>query len=180
MVSSIIVLFCYFNCSVLFVLVCWAQVSCTALSALLAVCVCCRRRCFKSRHPYFLGHTSASVVTLDPCTAWAHVDVGTGSQYPPPRYSNMVPTGHVTEPWIRHDGQQPIGGNASNPSYMDDEAKALDPQNCSVYIIYYINICSSTMCHHCDQIAEAERLSFFFSECVCLTWHWGLPYEVRL
>lgn len=47
-------------------------------------------------HPYFLCHTSKAVITLDPCTPWAHVDVGTGPQYPGPRFSNMVPTTHVT------------------------------------------------------------------------------------
>ena len=48
-------------------------------------------------HPYILAHTSASVVTLDPCTPWVHVDVGVGPQYPAPRFSNMVPTTHVRE-----------------------------------------------------------------------------------
>ena len=59
-------------------------------------------------HPYFLCHTSKAVITLDPCTPWAHVDVGTGKEYPPPRFSNMVPTGHVSPSEL--NGSAPIGG----------------------------------------------------------------------
>lgn len=59
-------------------------------------------------HPYILCHTSASIITLDPCTPWAHVDVGTGKEYPPPRFSNMVPTGHVSPSEL--NGSAPIGG----------------------------------------------------------------------
>ena len=59
-------------------------------------------------HPYILCHTSASIITLDPCTDWAHVDVGTGKEYPPPRFSNMVPIGHVSPSTL--NGSQPIGG----------------------------------------------------------------------
>eukprot|EP00756_Hemistasia_phaeocysticola_P053428 Hpha_TRINITY_DN2903_c0_g1::TRINITY_DN2903_c0_g1_i1::g.19720::m.19720/K01785/galM, GALM; aldose 1-epimerase len=81
-------------------------------------------------HPYFLCHTSKAFITLDPCTPWAHVDVGTGPQYPPPRYSNMVPTTHVT-PSDRFDGRLPVGGNESVPEYHDDEFKAMRPQDCT-------------------------------------------------
>jgi galactose mutarotase-like enzyme len=49
-------------------------------------------------HPYFLATLHTATLQLDPCTHWNHVDVATGPQYPPPRYSNMVPTGH-TKPW---------------------------------------------------------------------------------
>ena len=107
--------------------------------------------------PYFLAHTSVrtqaihrcsgsvvisgsiltarlclqkATVTLDPCTVWTHVDVGTGPQYPAPRFSNMVPTTHTT-PSHRFDGSLPIGGNATVPEYHDDEFKALRPQDCA-------------------------------------------------
>ena len=81
-------------------------------------------------HPYFLAHASKATVTLDPCTAWTHVDVGTVPQYPAPRFSNMVPTTHTT-PSQRFDGSLPIGGNATVPEYHDDEFKALRPQDCA-------------------------------------------------
>ena len=80
-------------------------------------------------------------------TPWAHVDVGTGPQYPGPRFSNMVPTTHVTRS-DRFDGRLPVrlrfllalgcvvpptttaecccgqvGGNATSPEYHDDEFK---------------------------------------------------------
>lgn len=74
-------------------------------------------------HPYFLCSASEAVVTLDPCTKWLYVDVGTGPQYPPPRYSNMVPTGH-THPYTRFNGTRPVGGNVTNPTYFDVEVKA--------------------------------------------------------
>ena len=76
-------------------------------------------------HPYILTHTSRAVVTLDPCTRWAHVDVGVGPQYPGPRFSNMVPTTHVT-PSTRFNGSFPIGGKPAAPEYHDDEFKALE------------------------------------------------------
>ena len=80
-------------------------------------------------HPYFLAHTSASTVTLDPCTSWKHVDVGQGPQYPPPRFSNMVPTGRVGNTTL-FNGSAPIGGNATHPTYMDDEVKAMNGECC--------------------------------------------------
>ena len=82
-----------------------------------------------SPKPSILCHTSAAIVTLDPCTPWAHVDVGTGPQYPPPRFSNMVPTTHTTRS-DRFNGSLPVGGTASAPEYHDDEFKALRPQDC--------------------------------------------------
>ena len=55
-------------------------------------------------HPYFLATLHTAVFELDPCgRGYNHVDVDTGPQFPPPRYSNMVPTGH-TRPWSRFDG----------------------------------------------------------------------------
>jgi len=74
-------------------------------------------------HPYFLCAASKAVVTLDPCTDWLFVEVGEGKQYPPPRYSNMVPTGQTT-PYTRFNGTLPVGGNATNPTYFDTEVKA--------------------------------------------------------
>jgi len=78
-------------------------------------------------HPYFLcDDASAAVVTLDPCTEWLMVQTASGPQYPPPRYSNMVPTGQ-TVPFSTFNGTTPIGGNSSTPTYYDVEAKATQP-----------------------------------------------------
>lgn len=42
-------------------------------------------------HPYFLCHPcSEAYIVLDKTAQWAHVDVGVGPRFPPPRYSNMV------------------------------------------------------------------------------------------
>ena len=86
---------------------------------------------FNGWHPYFLATLATATLTLDPCSAgWNHVDVHVGPQYPPPRYSNMVPTTHVA-PWSRFDGSLPFGGNASLPTYFDDEVKSMGESNCS-------------------------------------------------
>jgi len=83
-------------------------------------------------HPYFLCHPCADAfIKLDPAVGWEHVDVGMGKQFPPPRYSNMVPTTH-TSPWAECNGSAPIGPSSEpsvpGPLYMDDEVKALtDP-----------------------------------------------------
>eukprot|EP00041_Stephanoeca_diplocostata_P009069 m.137977 g.137977 ORF g.137977 m.137977 type:complete len:408 (+) comp17590_c0_seq2:62-1285(+) len=84
---------------------------------------------FSGWHPYILASLHTSTLTLDPCTAWTHVDVGVGPQYPPPRYSNMVPTGH-THVWSRFNGSRPFGGSATMPTYFDDEVKALNTAKC--------------------------------------------------
>ena len=60
---------------------------------------------------------------------WRHVDVGVGPQFPPPRFSNMVPTTH-TSPWRECNGSAPVGSTTDPtsppqaPLYMDDEVKA--------------------------------------------------------
>ena len=84
-------------------------------------------------HPYFLGDISTSRIVLDPCTKWTHVDVHEGKQYPPPRFSDMVPSTHVSA-WHKNNGTDVVGvGNASagTPTYMDDEVKALTPNTCT-------------------------------------------------
>ena len=82
---------------------------------------------FNGWHPYFLASPLAkSKVVLDPCTPWRHVDVHRGRQYPPPRFSDMVPSTH-TRAWRRDNGTDVVGAdpaNASLPVYMDDEVKA--------------------------------------------------------
>ena len=80
-------------------------------------------------HPYFVTQVDQATLSLDPCTSWNHVDVHTGPQYPPPRYSNMVPSGHTQE-WRRFTGSQTFGGNASMPTYFDDEVKARQSASC--------------------------------------------------
>lgn len=76
-------------------------------------------------HPYFLvSDMSKAKIVLDNCTSHVHVDVETGPQFPPPRFSNMVPSRHVS-PWLKNNGSDAIGGNTSVPTYMDDEVKAL-------------------------------------------------------
>jgi aldose 1-epimerase len=82
-------------------------------------------------HPYFLvADMSKARIVLDNCSAHTHVDVNTGPQYPPPRYSDMVPSTHVS-PWNRNNGTDAIGGNTTDPTYMDDEVKVLSPENCT-------------------------------------------------
>ena len=76
-------------------------------------------------HPYFLvSDVSQARIVLDrgSGSAWKHVDVGVNNV--PPRYSDMVPTTHVS-PWPKNTGADPIGGNRSAPTYMDDEVKAM-------------------------------------------------------
>lgn len=81
-------------------------------------------------HPYFLATLHSATLTLDPCTeGWNHVEVAKGPQFPPPRYSNMVPTTQ-TRSWDRFNGSFTFGGNASAPTYFDDEVKALRPELC--------------------------------------------------
>ena len=67
-------------------------------------------------HPYFLCTPYASFITLDKCTAWNHVELN----------DNMVPTG-TTTPYDGFDGNEPIGGNATNPTFYDDEFKPMQP-----------------------------------------------------
>lgn len=87
-------------------------------------------------HPYFLCHSCADAhIKLDPGTEWRHVDVGQGKQFPPPRYSNMVPTTHTSD-WSECNGSAPIGPSGSSapgPLYMDDEVFYLE-------LMYYIPI----------------------------------------
>jgi len=74
-------------------------------------------------HPYFLvSDVSAARIVLDNRTAWRHVDVGVNDV--PPRFSDMVPTTHVSD-WGKNTGADAIGGNATAPTYMDDEVKAM-------------------------------------------------------
>lgn len=63
-------------------------------------------------HPYFACTAYKAVVTLDPCTEWNHVELN----------SNMDPTG-ITELYHGLNGSAPIGGSATDPTYLDDEFK---------------------------------------------------------
>lgn len=85
---------------------------------------------FHGWHPYFLCHPCADAyIVLDQSVPWRHVDVAVGPQFPPPRHSNMVPTGRISD-WHDTNGSAPIGfdrDSVAAPRYMDDEVKAMLP-----------------------------------------------------
>lgn len=69
-------------------------------------------------HPYFNCTAYSSYVILNPFNKWSHVDLN----------SNMDPTG-VTRISTIFNGSFPIGGTAKEPTFYDDEFKAmLGPQ----------------------------------------------------
>lgn len=72
-------------------------------------------------HPYFnVEDVSASFLVLDNCSkTWNHVTMPAGA----PQYGTLIPTG-TTTPETRFSGAKAIGGNATNPTYLDDEFKA--------------------------------------------------------
>lgn len=75
---------------------------------------------YNSWHAYFLvSDVSKAVITLDPSSAWTHIDVFNNSN----KYSNLIPTGHVS-PWPYWQNSA-VGGSFLNPTYYDDEVKAL-------------------------------------------------------
>lgn len=76
-----------------------------------------------SWHSYFaVSDVSKAYVTLDPCTRWNHVDVTNSSNI----WSDLIPTGRTT-PFEGFDGRKPIGGSQKEPTYWDDEFKAIAP-----------------------------------------------------
>jgi len=92
---------------------------------------------FHGFHPYFLMNVSRAVLALDNCgekNQYTHVQVTTGPQYPPPRYSNMIPNGKTAGPWNRFNGSSSFGGTFSKPEYFDDEAKALNVAECGHWL----------------------------------------------
>lgn len=80
---------------------------------------------FNGWHPYFLATLHTATLTLDPCsTGWNHVDVDTGPQFPPPRYSNMVRKRCSRSSWALEDS----AGGAGPCSTC---CQALLPQHCT-------------------------------------------------
>lgn len=74
-------------------------------------------------HPYFRSTTYKSFVTLDQCTKWAHVQLN----------DNLDPTGITVGDVGIFDGSQPIGGTENDPTFYDDEYKALTgPLTCGL------------------------------------------------
>lgn len=65
-------------------------------------------------HPYFNCTAYTSYITLDPSTKWGHVELN----------ANMDPTGIVKES-TRFNGSTPIGGTKDEPTFFDDDFKAL-------------------------------------------------------
>lgn len=65
-------------------------------------------------HPYFNCTVNTTVVTIDPCPGWAHLDLN----------ANMDPTG-ISQVTRAFDGSSPIGGTLSKPTFYDDEYKPL-------------------------------------------------------
>jgi len=92
---------------------------------------------FNSWHPYFaVGDVSQARVEFDKCTPdwhasapaqWSHITMGPGA----PKLGDLIPTGAAT-PWTAFDGETPLGGTETVPTYMDDEFKSLLPNSASV------------------------------------------------
>jgi aldose 1-epimerase len=70
---------------------------------------------FMGWHPYFKCTAYKSVVTFDNCTGWTHVEMN----------ANLDPTGITATNISIFDGSGPIGGSQTNPTYYDNEYKAL-------------------------------------------------------
>ena len=66
-------------------------------------------------HPYFKCTAYQSYVTLDSCTKWAHVQLN----------DNLDPTGITVGDIGIFDGSEPIGGTEDDPTFYDDEYKAM-------------------------------------------------------
>lgn len=76
---------------------------------------------FHGAHPYFkVSDVSKAVLQLDPCSRWVQVDMPAGA----PRNGSLIPTGTFT-PFDGFDGRHPIGGTSEDPTYLDNEYKAL-------------------------------------------------------
>ena len=85
-------------------------------------------------HPYFLCEPSSAYVVLDPCTEWNHVELN----------DNMNPTGE-THQYFGLNGNYPIGGTPTNPTFYDDEFKPLQPnsQECIYIVTKLIDVASN-------------------------------------
>ena len=76
---------------------------------------------FHGCHPYFVvSDVSKATLQLDPCSKWSQVDMPAGA----PRNGSLIPTGTFT-PFDSFDGKHPIGGTEEQPTYLDNEYKAL-------------------------------------------------------
>mmetsp|Transcript_23738 Transcript_23738/g.54731 ORF Transcript_23738/g.54731 Transcript_23738/m.54731 type:complete len:387 (+) Transcript_23738:135-1295(+) len=68
-----------------------------------------------SWHPYLAVQDVSQAVIHSACPL-RHVVMGDGA----PRHGDLIPTGN-TETWDDFDGTHQVGGNSTNPTYMDDE-----------------------------------------------------------
>ena len=76
-------------------------------------------------HPYFNCTAYTSHVMFDPFTNWGHVELN----------ANMDPTG-ITKQSTIFNGSTPIGGTKDEPTFYDDEFKALyGPEDSYVRLI---------------------------------------------
>lgn len=60
------------------------------------------------------------MIEFDNCSQWNHIRVTNDSNI----YGNLIPTG-LTAPWTMFDGSSPLGGTTQEPTYYDDEFKAV-------------------------------------------------------
>lgn len=110
---------------------------------------------FNGWHPYFLATLHTATLTLDPCsTGWNHVDVDTGPQFPPPRYSNMVRRRCSRSSWALEDS---AGGGAAHV------LPAAKPSSLSTVPVTTVNV-------HCKNTNHLSRhLNFILTFATLLT-----------
>lgn len=76
---------------------------------------------YNSWHSYFVvSDVSQATVTLDRCSHWNHIDVSNNSN----KNGDLIPTG-LTTPFDGFNGKERIGGTYAEPTYWDDEFKAV-------------------------------------------------------
>lgn len=90
---------------------------------------------FHSMHPYVnVSQTAEAALRLGPCeqcgtptgacSTWRQLDMGPLA----PREGALIPTG-ITLPFTAFDGRKPVGGQAPNATYYDDEFTMIEARD---------------------------------------------------